>query len=228
MIDSKQDFPPNRPEAILWDMDGVLVDTSLAHYQTWKQVLAREGITYTYEMFKKTFGMSNPGFLRLLAGPNIEQKWIERVSQEKEELFRSQVSGQVRLFPGVRDWLNRFKARGIPQALASSAPPENITAIIQEVGLVNFFSALVSSEGLPGKPDPAIFLEAARRLNANPKRCLVLEDSLPGLIAAQAAQMKVIAVLTTQTADQMIKADLVVTDLSQMTETVLDTNLKFN
>jgi beta-phosphoglucomutase len=162
--------------------------------------------------------MSNPVFLRTLASEKATPAWIELLSREKEENFRDTIHGLVKVFPGVMTWLDWFCRHNIPQALASSAPPENITAILAEVSLGRYFNTLVSSAGLPGKPDPAIFLTAAQRLNVEPSACLVVEDSLPGLQAAHAAQMKVIAVLTTQSADQMGSADIVVPDLTYLRE----------
>ncbi len=98
------------------------------------------------------------------------------------------IKGQALPMPGVLDWLERLQQREVPQAVASGAPPENIEFLVDEMGIRRYFNALVSSEGMPGKPDPAVFLEAARRIGVPAQRCVVVEDGLPGLAAARSGR----------------------------------------
>ena len=197
-------------QAILWDLDGVLIDTGEFHYQAWAATLAEFGIPYSREKFHATFGMNNLGTLTALLGHAPASELLTAVNEQKETAFRASIRGQAAPLPGVVEWLERFKAQGLPQAVASSAPPENIDALIDELHLRPYFATLVSGASLPGKPDPAVFLTAARQLNVAPTHCLVVEDSPAGVQAAQRAGMKCVAVLTTNPAHALSQADLIV------------------
>jgi len=118
--------------------------------------------------------------------------------------------------------LERLNAQGIPMAVASSAPIENINVILDELGLRSYFGAIVSGALMPGKPDPAIFLEAARRLDTPLERCDVIEDSIPGVQAAKSAGMKCLAVLTTNPSEALQAADLIVESLDLLPEDVFE------
>ena len=201
---------------ILWDMDGVLVDTGELHYQAWVQTLAEVGVPLDREAFRNTFGMNNRETLTVLLGRAPEPELLTRIGNRKEERFRQAARGHVEVLPGVRLWLERFQAEGFRQAVASSAPPANIEVLVDELGLRSYFSALVSASSLHSKPDPAVFLEAARRLDLPAERCIIIEDSLPGVEAARRAGMKCIAVTTTNPPEALQAADLVVERLDAL------------
>jgi HAD superfamily hydrolase (TIGR01509 family) len=201
---------------VLWDMDGVLVDTGDFHFQAWMKTLAGEKIPFDRETFRRTFGMNNAGILALLLATPPEPAYVSRVSDLKEANFRAAIHGQVQLLPGVLDWLQRLKGSGLRQAVASSAPQENIDFLLGELGIREYFHAVVSAARMPGKPDPAVFLEAARRLELPPGRCLVVEDAVPGVEAARRAGMKCIAVTTTNPPEALQHADLVVDRLADL------------
>jgi HAD superfamily hydrolase (TIGR01509 family) len=203
---------------VLWDMDGVLVDSGDYHYRAWVQALERQGFSYPPEMFRATFGMDNRGVLATLLGREPDPAWLARVSDEKEAAFRDAIRGQAEPLPGVVLWLERLQAAGIRQAVASSAPPANIDLLIDSLGLRDYFAAVVSTAGMPGKPDPAVFLEAARRIGLPPKRCLVVEDAVAGVAAARRAGMACLAVTTTNPRELLGAADLVVDSLTDLTE----------
>jgi beta-phosphoglucomutase len=108
--------------AILWDMDGVLVDSGQVHYQAWRKVLAPHNIPYSWDIFAKTFGMTNTAIIKeLFEDPDPD--FIRTLDDEKENQFRANVPGNVRQIPGAWEWLERFKTWGYPQAICSSAPP---------------------------------------------------------------------------------------------------------
>ena len=206
------------PSAVLWDMDGVLADTSPLHFATWELILNEQGIPFDRQKFHLIYGLKNGDLLPFLAGKPMDLQWVERIAARKELAFRQALPGQLHTLPGVVDWLQRFQAWGCKQAVASSAPPENVDALVDELDIRRFFDALVTPGDLPGKPDPAVFLQAARRLNVHPKDCLVIEDSIPGLQAAKAANMHCIAVATTNPPEALTQADIVVETLSKLTE----------
>lgn len=202
--------------AVIWDMDGVLVDTSEIHYDTWIETLSEEGIPCDRETFQRTFGMNNRKVLALLLGREPTAGEFERIAGRKEARFREVMRGQVEPLPGVCDLLEQNRARGFRQAVASSAPMENIRLLLEEMDIVKYFDVIVSGADLPGKPDPAVFLEAARRLDATPEHCVVIEDSIAGVAGAKAAGMQCAAVLTTNTAEALKQADLIVERLDQL------------
>jgi HAD superfamily hydrolase (TIGR01509 family) len=199
-------------------MDGVLVDTGDLHYRAWQQVLGEEGIFFSLEEFRRTFGMHNSSILEMLLGAPPDESTLKRIGGRKEALFWGLIRGQAVAMPGVVDWLKRLERSGISQAVASGAPLENIEFLVDELEIRNYFGALVSSDGMPSKPDPAVFLEAARRLNLPPQRCVVVEDGLPGLQAARGAGMRCIAVTTTHPASALMAADRVVEGLDKLPE----------
>ena len=195
--------------AVLWDMDGVLVDTGEFHFQSWQGVLAEAGIPFNAQLFRQTFGMNNADLIARLMGRTPEPGLVEAVGERKERLFRQSIAGRARLLGGVADWLERLQERGSPQAVASSAPCENIDALLDELDIRSYFQAIVSGTGMPGKPDPTVFLLAARQLDMPPQDCLVIEDAVAGVTAAKRAGMKCVAVTTTNPPELLQQADLV-------------------
>jgi len=207
-----------RKYAILWDMDGVLADSTRLHYLSWVNTFEKRGIEITYEMFTHTFGRNNRAVLTDILGRPPAEEELEEIAAEKENWFRENIPGNMDLLPGVLDWLKRFQAWGFAQAVASSAPQENIEIQVDSLKIRSFFGGLVSAANLPGKPDPAVFLEAARRLGAKPADCVVMEDAPAGVEGAKNGGMKCIAVLTTQKASALHGADLIVDRLTDLTE----------
>jgi HAD superfamily hydrolase (TIGR01509 family) len=205
-------------QAVLWDMDGVLIDTGPLHFQTWADALAPLGVVLTPELFRATFGMNNRGVLTTLLGAEPEAELMARVSDAKEAAFREAMRGLARPMPGVVSWLARLHAAGWRQAVASSGPPANIAFVVDELGIRPYFDALVSGAGHAGKPDPYVFLEAARQLEVAPRQCVVVEDAVTGVEAARRAGMRCIAVTTTNPAAALSGADNVVDTLEDLPE----------
>lgn len=203
---------------VLWDMDGVLVDTGEAHFESWQQVLAEQGVPFSRTDFKKSFGMNNAGILALFLDEELAAKEVQAIGDRKEVLFRRSVKGKARPLPGVLGWLARLRVLGIRQAIASSAPQENIDVLVDELGMRDYFQAIVSGAKLPGKPNPDVFLEAARQIGAQPAACVVVEDAIAGVQAALNAGMRCIAVTTTNSADKLRAAHIIVNSLDELTE----------
>jgi beta-phosphoglucomutase len=202
---------------VLWDMDGVIVDSGEAHYISWQKSLSRFGISFNRRLFDETFGMNNRGILSLLLERDATDEDVERIGGLKEELFRRDVQHDLVPLPGAREWIERFSKSGFPQAVASSAPQQNIDCIIEGLELNDYFQALVSGSALSGKPDPATFLLAAKHLGVAPMDCLVIEDARVGIEAAKRGGMKCVAVCTTHSREELADADIVVERLSDLT-----------
>ena len=207
------------PKAVIWDMDGVIADTGAAHFAAWRQVMAELGRPFDEADFRRIFGIVNPDAVRLLLGETVSSYEIARISERKETLFREAVQVQVSLLPGVETWLERLRQQGYRQAIASSAPPANIEVLLHVLNIEPYFQATVSADDVTkGKPDPAIFLKAAAALGVSPARCVVVEDAVAGVQAASRAGMVCLAVATTQPAERLSDADLVVKRLTELAD----------
>jgi beta-phosphoglucomutase family hydrolase len=202
--------------AVLWDMDGVLVDTGDFHFTAWKQTFEELGTAFDKEDFRATFGMNNAGILEWVYGRKPEPEEVSQVSEKKETLFRELIKGKAEPLPGVLDWLRQFQAWGIKQAITSSAPPKNIEVLVAELKIENFFDAIVSGFDLLGKPNPDVFLKAANAIQVRPENCIVIEDAIAGVEGAKRAGMKCIAVTTTNPASKLTQANYIVDRLGNM------------
>jgi beta-phosphoglucomutase family hydrolase len=207
--------------AVLWDMDGTLLDSADYHWHSWREVLAAEGFELTRERFAESFGRRNDATLRAYFGEGFPLSEVDRIGAIKEARYRDMVRRHgVELLPGVGRWLARLKADGWRQALASSASLLNVEAILGGLKIEDFFDAIVSAEDVQtGKPDPEVFLVAAARVSAPPARCVVIEDAPAGLEAARLAGMRTIAVQSTHIS---LQADVVVRTLNDLSDDAFD------
>ncbi|MGA2116452.1 MAG: HAD-IA family hydrolase [Bryobacteraceae bacterium] len=184
--------------ALIFDMDGVVVDSNPLHRIAWAEYNRRRGLATTEEMQQSMYGKRNDRIVRDFFGEDLTDAEVSRRGKEKEALFRELASGRVRgmLVPGIREFLERY--RNVPKALATNADQENTDFILAESGLRPYFSAVVDgSKVSKPKPDPEIYLLAATQLGAISRNCIVFEDSQSGLNAALAAKMRVVGILTT-------------------------------
>src|SRR5947209_10718598 len=189
----------NSARAVLWDVDGTLIDSAEYHWLTWREALAREHYELTRAQFEATFGQRNDTILRGYFGADLPASEIERIAETKETLYRELIRTRgIEPLPGVRVWLARLQADGWRQCIASSAPRANVEAIMSALGIENYFLAFASAEEVArGKPHPDIFLAAARKVNVNPARAVVVEDAPAGLEGACRAGCRTIGVLST-------------------------------
>ncbi len=182
--------------AVLWDMDGTLVDSAEYHWQAWRDTMSREGFPVTREQFLATFGQRNDSILRQWLGEKATPELIERIGNAKEALYRQHVREHgIAALPGALEWVNLLYGQGWGQAIASAAPRANIETILDVLHASMCFQAIVSAEDVRrGKPDPEVFLVAATKLGVAPEHCIVVEDAQHGIEAARAAGMKSIGV----------------------------------
>jgi beta-phosphoglucomutase len=191
---------------VVFDLNGTLVDDIAFHFDAWRELAASHGVALTEAMFQSFNGRKNEDIVPTLVGRTLSAAETAVFVAGKEEAYRRKYRPHLALLPGAWDLLQSLRTAGIPVAIASSAPPENRAMVIDGLGLGPFVRAVVATEGLPGKPAPDAFLEAARQLGLPPPECLAFEDAVAGVQAAAAAGMLVGAVTTNNTADTLTAA----------------------
>lgn len=188
--------------AVIWDVDGVLLDSAEQHRESWQQVARRHGLPFSDADFWATFGRRNSDVIPVLyevAGP---PERIEALANEKETAYRDALRREAAALPGAVELMRALHAAGYAQALGSSAPVENLDLIVQLLGIGQYLGAVISGEMVArGKPAPDIFLTAAQRLGVVAARALVIEDAPAGVAAAHAGGMRCLAVRRAGQAD---------------------------
>jgi beta-phosphoglucomutase len=182
--------------AIIWDVDGTLVDTAEQHFRAWCRLAAEIDKPFTRADFAATFGMRNPDIIRKLFFPDADDARCAELGGRKEDLYRASVGEEgVSLLPGVGRLLAAFAAAGWPQVVGSSAPPGNLDLLLGATDTRRYFAAVVTGDDVTrGKPHPEVFLSAAAKIGADPARCVVFEDAVAGVEAAKAGGMRCVAV----------------------------------
>ena len=182
--------------AVLWDMDGTLIDSEQFHWVSWRNTLANEGIAITREQFLSSFGQRNDSIIPRWLGTTATPERIERIANSKEELYRQLVRRDgISPLPGVANWVRRLHREGWLQAIASAAPRANIEAVLEALSATHIFQGIVSAEDVHrGKPDPEVYLAAAARVRVSPDQCIVVEDAAAGVEGARRARMRSVGV----------------------------------
>jgi HAD superfamily hydrolase (TIGR01509 family) len=201
----------------IFDHDGVLVDSLELHQQAWVELGIRAELPVTPAFIHDTFGMANPSIFRKLLGDSITPEQIAAYTDLKETCYRDLARGKITLMDGVRDLLDRLKGIGFTLAIGTSGVLANSQLTIDETGLKGYFTAISSAEDFThGKPDPEVFLVAARKAGIEPRHAVVFEDAVYGIQAAKAAGMWAVGVTTTSPAHDLYDAgaDQVVTTLA--------------
>ncbi len=205
------------PSAIIFDMDGVLVDSYRPHLESWVRLAKENGLSLTEPEFASTFGRTSREILREMFGLH-DPEAIVRLDARKETIYRDLIRGRVPAMRGLRPTLEGLREAGYLLAVGSSGPPENVRLVISELSLDRWFKVVITGGDVrKGKPDPEVFLLAATKLGVSPSDCVVVEDAPAGIEAAHRAGMKAIALAGTHQADSLRGADLVITRLSDLT-----------
>jgi len=179
-------------EAVIWDMDGVLLDSGPSHFKAWRATLEKYKIQVYEERLRRTFGMTNQQVIQFIVDQPISKELTDKIIREKDLLFQNIIRDQAVFLPGVKKWMETFRQNGIRQALASSGSPGNINVVLSALAVETYFDVVISGDGMPSKPDPFVFIKAADRLGVIPLNCLVIEDSPVGVVAAVKAGMSAI------------------------------------
>ena len=207
----------NRSKGVIFDLDGVLVDTGEFHRQSWYDLAKREGFEMSDELFYSTFGMQNYQIIPMLVGREVTAEELERFSQWKEQRYRELISGKLKLLDGVKELIEDLKRAGFLLAIGTSTPLVNLKFMLENVPVDGWFDAYVTGEDVQrGKPEPDTFIMAAEKLSLPREDCVVVEDAVQGVAAGKAAEMAVVAVTTTRERKELAEADLIVDSLAEL------------
>ncbi|MDP9048906.1 MAG: HAD family phosphatase [Bacteroidota bacterium] len=205
--------------AIIFDMDGTLVDNTSYHFKSWQALFKAHG---KGKLSKQTYETGISGVpvmdsIRRIFGDEYDQAGLKKLFTEKEEFYRKEYAPYVAPVNGLENFLAELKDAGVKMALASSATVDDINFILDHVPIRQDFNVIVNSTMVSKpKPHPQIFLKAAEKLHMPPEKCVVFEDSLAGIKAGNAAGMRVVGITTNHTAAELHPVDLVINDYSQL------------
>lgn len=204
-------------KGVIFDLDGVLIDTGQFHRQSWYDLAREEDFQMSDELFYSTFGMQNYQIIPLLVKRDLTAEDIERMSEWKERRYRELISGKLTLQEGARGLIDELKSNGFLLAIGTSAPQANLAFMLEHTGVDDCFDAYVTGEEVSNsKPAPDTFLKAAEKLSLAPGCCIVVEDAVQGVQAGKKAGMKVVAVCTTRQREDLEEADLIVDSLGEL------------
>ena len=207
-------------EAVIFDMDGVLVNSEPYHFEAEKQILAKMGITITDKEIQSFVGLAmDKMWTRLKESYSLEKSIEELVKDDTEfrvNFFRS--IGKIKPIDGVADLISGIKSAGLKSAVASSSHPDLIRVLLEAAELAEFFPVYLSGFQVKrGKPEPDIFIETARRLDTGCEKCVVIEDSENGVKAAKKAGMKCIGYSNPFSGNQDLSAaDIIISNFSDI------------
>jgi beta-phosphoglucomutase len=219
--------PAHEPQAAIFDMDGVLIDSYRAHFESWRRAAAERGRVYTEEQFAAGFGRTSREVIAEQwqlggqgegQGERLSDDEIARIDERKEWLFREIIGADFPAMARAVELIESLVRAGFRVAVGSSGPRENVQLAIERLGIGKLLSAVVTGHDVKrGKPDPQVFLIAAERCGVAPGRCVVIEDAPVGIEAARRGGMHVIGLASTgRTVEQLRAADLVVTSLQEL------------
>lgn len=203
------------PAAIIFDMDGVLVDSNPFHLRKWIDLFRAHGVPFDeQELPKMILGPSNDAIFRRFLGEDLTPEQLADLGEELEADFRREIGPHASAFPGVQRFVEECHAQGIAMAVASAGIAKNVNFLIAALGLGDYFHAVMTADEITHpKPHPEIYLKAADKLGVSPAACAVFEDSFVGIEAAKHAGMKCIAIASTFSAGDLRRetnADLIV------------------
>ncbi len=202
---------------VIFDMDGVLVDSTEAHFVAWSRLGERIGTPCPRELFDRTFGMHNNQIIPIWLGDDLPPERVAELSSEKEAIYREEAASLLEPLPGAVALIESLSRAGTRLAVGSSGPAANVRLVLGILGVSDHFTALSTGDEVThGKPDPEVFLIASRKLELPPARCIVIEDAPQGVEAGIRAGCRVIAVTSTRPAADLSGAHRIVESLEEL------------
>ncbi|MBW2208238.1 MAG: HAD family phosphatase [Deltaproteobacteria bacterium] len=202
---------------VIFDMDGVLIDSYRAHFLSWQRMLRNRGLDITEKQFGTTFGRTNHDIFSSLYS-TIPTEDYPALAEEKESAFRDVISADFPEMDGASELITKLHEAGAILAIGSSGPPENLEVLLEKLPGGRYFKAVTNgSEITRGKPDPEVFVKTALKIGLPPAKCVVVEDAVAGVRAGKGAGCAVIALTGTARSEQLFEADLIVDSLRELT-----------
>jgi len=208
----------NHSFAVIFDMDGVIVDSNPTHTIALRKFCDMQGHHLTDDELKtRVYGRPNKDWIPDIFGNRLTPEQYRKLASAKEALFRELFAPIIKPLDGLINFLQKLEDNNIPKAIATSAPPENVEFTLEKTGVEKYFDIMFDESDIEkGKPDPEIYLKAAAALRLPPERCVVFEDSLAGVAAGKRAGCKVIGVTTTHTKEEFVGTDLVIDNFEDL------------
>lgn len=203
-------------QAVIFDLDGTLVDNNAYHLASWRKYLEEKKIHISEENYRQYInGRTNKDAIEYIYQRKMTDEEAMVYALEKEAVYRKMYAPHIKPVNGLLPLLTLLQSSGIKIGMATSGVPVNIEFLFQHIPIKNYFTAIVHSHHITkGKPDPEIYLKAAEELQVPFKHCIAFEDAAVGVAAAKAAGMYTIALLTTQTQEELKAADLIIKDFT--------------
>lgn len=205
--------------AAIFDMDGTMVNNTPYHLKSWQALFKKHGLgdLQPQKYYTEISGIPIIDTLKGLFA-DADEATLKSLLKEKEGLYREFYTPYIAPVNGLENLLIELKDAGFKLAIASSATADDIDFVLNHVRVKQYFDVIIDGNRVSkGKPNPQIFLKAAADLNMPPENCVVFEDSIAGIKAANAAQMKVVGITTGQPADKLQPSNLVITDFTELT-----------
>lgn len=205
---------------VIFDMDGVLVDSYEAHFESWRRMLQPRGLEMTRDEFNSSFGQTCREIIRRVYGRHAtDEAAVIAWDTQKEATYRAILCEKFPAMDGAIDLIRQLHDARCALAVGSSGPAENVAVVLEQLGAQPYFAATVDAGQIRlGKPHPEVFLKAAEKLGLPPSRCAVVEDSPHGIEAARRAGMAAVALVGTAARDRLAeRAHLVVGSLRELT-----------
>ena len=205
-------------DAAIFDMDGTMINNMAYHMKAWLQFAKKYGQELTEEEFKTRFsGKKNDQLFRMFFNKELTNEEIDSFTEDKEAIYREMYTTAIKEVPGLTNVIKTLQKQQKKLAIATTAPKKNRDFGLEALHLEGLFDVILGDEHVThGKPHPEIYLETAKQLGIDPSRCLVFEDSPPGVAAGKAAGMTVVGMLTTHSEEDLKMADYHVSDFSEI------------
>jgi beta-phosphoglucomutase len=222
-------LPTDDAKAVIFDMDGVLIDSFRCHFESWRRVAAEYGRVYTESQFVACFGRTSREVIaEQWDGGPLSPSTIREIDERKEFLFRELIDQDFPAMDGSVELVSSLADAGFRIAVGSSGPPDNVRLAVGRLGIRGCLTAIITGGDVKcGKPDPQVFTLAAERMGVAPARCVVVEDAPVGIEAARRGGMRSIGLASRgRTVEQLSSANLVVTSLKELSPARFDRLLR--
>lgn len=208
---------------LLFDMDGVIVDNHTYHFLSWQELAKRYDIPITEEFYRTQMnGRTFKGIVEVVFKDDIPIEMAKEIAYEKERIYRELYKPHLKATDGLIHFLEDAKAAGIPMAIGTSAPVENVEFTLDGLKIRHYFEGVIDDSAVSkGKPDPEVYLKCAELVDRDSRNCIVFEDAVSGLNAGKAAGSKTIGLATSHQRDEL-EADLIVDNFNQLSLEMLE------